>query len=227
MDLSIYNQSGTQVGTMPVDEASLGGEVRPALLKQAFVMFHANTRQGSARTKSRGMVEGSTRKLYKQKGSGNARMGAARTVIRKGGGVAFAKTRESFRRKLSKKMRQLANRNALLAKMIDFEGNAIDEIKVVDSFDFAAPKTRDMAQMLGALGVNRTCLVALNPADRNTALSARNIADVDTIRIDQLNAFEMLNHRYLVIDRAGLESFLDGSCFPKVEKKTDAGKEGA
>ena len=89
MDLSIYNQSGTQVGTMPVDEASLGGEVRPALLKQAFVMFHANTRQGSARTKSRGMVEGSTRKLYKQKGSGNARMGAARTVIRKGGGVAL------------------------------------------------------------------------------------------------------------------------------------------
>ena len=88
---------------------SLGGEVRPALLKQAFVMFHANTRQGSARTKSRGMVEGSTRKLYKQKALGNARMGAARTVIRKGGGVAAkTRTREDFRQTMPKKMRQLA-----------------------------------------------------------------------------------------------------------------------
>ena len=144
MDLSIYNQSGTQVGTMPVDEASLGGEVRPALLKQAFVMFHANTRQGSARTKSRGMVEGSTRKLYKQKGSGNARMGAARTVIRKGGGVAFAKTRtrEDFRQTMPKKMRQLANRNALLAKLVD------NEVKVIDSLDFAAPKRLNSSRCL-------------------------------------------------------------------------------
>jgi len=220
IELPIYNKTGEKVDSMQIDETTLGGpDIRSALLKQAYVVTHGNQRQSSARTRSRGMVKGSTRKIYKQKGTGNARMGANRTVIRKGGGVAFAKTRESFRRKLSKKMRQLANRNALLAKMIDFEGNAIDEIKVVDSFDFAAPKTRDMAQMLGALGVNRTCLVALNPADRNTALSARNIADVDTIRIDQLNVFELLNHRFLVVDRATLESFLDGSCFPKHEKK--------
>lgn len=222
IELPIYNKSGDKVDSMQIDETSLGGpDIRSALLKQAYVVVHGNQRQASSRTRSRGMVKGSTRKIYKQKGTGNARMGANRTVIRKGGGVAFAKTRESFRRKLSKKMRQLANRNALLAKMIDFEGNSLEEIKVVDSFDFAAPKTREMADMLGALGVNRTCLVALDPTNRTAALSARNIADVDTIRIDQLNVFDLLNHRFLVVDRATLESFIDGSCFPKHEEKKE------
>lgn len=205
---------------MQIDETKLGGpDIRSALLKQAYVVVHGNQRQASSRTKSRGMVRGSTRKIYRQKGTGNARMGANRTVIRKGGGVAFAKTRESFRRKLSKKMRQLANRNALLAKMVDFEGNILTEVKVVDKLDFKAPRTSEMATMLGALGVNRTCLVALNPANREAALSARNIAEVDTIRIDQLNVFDLLNHRFLVVDRATLESFIDGSCFPAREEE--------
>ncbi|MDP7574957.1 MAG: 50S ribosomal protein L4, partial [Phycisphaerales bacterium] len=84
IDLPILDKSGKQVDTLAIDEAALGNEVRPDLLKQAYVMYHANRRQGSARTKSRGMVEGSTRKLYRQKGTGNARVGNARTVIRKG-----------------------------------------------------------------------------------------------------------------------------------------------
>ena len=220
LEIPVYNRNGDKVDSMQIDEASLGGpDIRSALLKQAYVVVHGNQRQASARTRSRGMVKGSTRKIYRQKGTGNARMGANRTVIRKGGGVAFAKTRDSFRRKLSKKMRQLANRNALLAKMKDFDGNLLEEIKVVDSMDFAAPKTSAMASMLGALGVDRTCLVALQPSNRTAALSARNIANVDTIRVDQLNVFDLLNHRYLVIGRDALESFLDGSCFPEREKK--------
>ncbi len=220
LEIPVYNRNGDKVDSMQIDEASLGGpDIRSALLKQAYVVVHGNQRQASARTRSRGMVKGSTRKIYRQKGTGNARMGANRTVIRKGGGVAFAKTRDSFRRKLSKKMRQLANRNALLAKMKDFDGNLLEEIKVVDSMDFAAPRTSEMASMLGALGVDRTCLVALAPSNRTAALSARNIANVDTIRVDQLNVFDLLNHRYLVVGRAALESFLDGSCFPEREKK--------
>src|SRR5690554_1380696 len=111
IDVPIYNKTGEQVDSLAIDEAQLGSEVRPALLKQAYVMFHANRRQGSARTKSRGMVEGSTRKLYRQKGTGNARVGPRRTVVRKGGGVAFAKTkkREDYRLRMPKKMRRLAN----------------------------------------------------------------------------------------------------------------------
>lgn len=215
IELPIHDKTGKQVDTLQIDEATLGGEIRFALLKQAYVITHGNQRQGSARTRSRGMVNGSTRKLFRQKGTGNARMGANRTNIRKGGGVTFAKTRtrEAFRSKLTKKMRRLANRNALLAKLVD------GEVKCVDALTFDGPRTRDMAGVVTALGIDRTCLLALDPANRNAALSARNLKNVDTIRIDQLNAFELLNHRYLVIDRAGLESFLDGSCFAGAGKK--------
>ena len=211
IELPIYNQQGKQVDTLAIDEAQLGDEVRPVLLKQAYVLFHANQRQGSARTKSRGMVAGSKRKLYRQKGTGHARMGTRRTVIRKGGGVAFAKSkgRESYRQRMPKKMRRLANRNALLAKLVDAE------VKCVDDLTFASPKTGQMKTMLEALGIDRTCLLALDPANRNAALSARNLADVRTIRVEQLNAFDLLNHRYLVVDRASLEAFLDGSVWKK------------
>jgi large subunit ribosomal protein L4 len=207
IELPIYNQTGKQVETLAIDEAQLGNEVRPALLKQAYVMFHANQRQGSARTKNRSRVEGSTRKLYKQKHTGNARVGPVRTNLRKGGGVAFAKlrTHENFRQDMPRKMRRLANRNALLAKLVD------NEVKCIDALTFDAPRTRDFKAVLDALGVNRTCLVALDSANRNAALSARNLPDVSTVRIDQLNAFELLNHRFLVVDKSSLVAFLDGT----------------
>lgn len=206
IDLPVLDKSGKQVDTIAIDEAILGNEVRPDLLKQAYVMYHANRRQGSARTKSRGMVEGSTRKLYRQKGTGNARVGNARTVVRKGGGVAFAKTKktEIFRKRMPKGMRRLANRNALLAKLVD------GEVKCIDALDFATPRTRDMKDVLKSCGVDRTCLVALQEDNRNAAMSARNLTDVDIIRIDQLNVFELLNHRYLLVDRGSLEAWLAG-----------------
>ncbi|MBX3374343.1 MAG: 50S ribosomal protein L4 [Phycisphaeraceae bacterium] len=211
IDLPIYDRAGKQVDTLAIDESLLGAEVRPALLKQAYVMFHANRRQGSARTKNRGRVEGSTKKLYRQKGTGNARVGPRRTPTRKGGGVAFAKTktREDYRLDMPKKMRRLANRNALLAKLVD------GEVKCFDSLAFDAPKTSDFRRSLEAVGVNRTCLVALDRANRNAALSARNIDGCHTIRAEQLNAFELLNHRFLVIDRATLKAFVDGSIHGK------------
>ncbi len=214
IELPIYNREGKQVDTLNIDEATLGAEVKPTLLKQAYVMFHSNRRQGSARTKSRGMVEGSTRKIYKQKGTGNARMGQVRSNIRKGGGVTFAKTRthEDFRKDMPKKMRQLANRNALLAKLID------GEVKCIVDLDFENPKTKEFKAILDAVGIDRSCLVAVDSENRNAAVSARNIANVDTIRVDQLNVFELLNHRYLVVDKAAIESFLDGSAWKKDEE---------
>ncbi len=217
IDLPIYDRNGKQVDSLSIDEKDLGTEVRYALLKQAYVITHGNQRQGSARTRNRSRVAGSTRKLYKQKGTGNARAGTVRTNIRKGGGVAFAKvrSREDFRTSLTKKMRRLANRNALLAKLVD------GEVKCFADLSFEAPKTRDFAASLAAVGIDRTCLVALAKENRNGLRSARNIAEVDCTRIDQLSAFDLLNHRYLVTDRRSLESFLDGSCFastPVAEK---------
>ena len=154
IELPILNSEGKQVDVLKIDEAVLGGEIRHALLKQAYVVTHGNQRQGSARTKSRGSVEGSTRKLYKQKGTGNARVGASRVPNRKGGGVTFAKTRtrEDFRTDLTKKMRRLANRNALLAKLVD------NEVKCIDTLSYGEPSTKNFAGLLKKVGVDRTCL---------------------------------------------------------------------
>lgn len=214
IELPIHDHSGTQVDVMHIDPETLGSEVRHVLLKQAYVATHTSQRQGSARTKSRGMVQGSTRKLYKQKGTGNARVGPSRTIIRKGGGVAFAKTRtrEDFRPSLNKKMRRLANRNALLAKLVD------GEVKCFVDLAFDMPKTSQFAALLASVGIDRTCLVAVENGNRSAYLSARNLEHVDVIRVEQLNAFDLLNHRYLVIDRAALQSFLDGSCFPAADR---------
>lgn len=206
IELPVYDLKGTKVDTFSVNEALLGGEIRPALLKQAYVRLHANRRQGSARTKNRSLVEGSTRKLFKQKGTGNARRGPVRTNVMKGGGVAFAKTRtgEDFRKDMPRKMRRLANRNALLAKAVD------QEIKIIDRIDFNAPKTAEFKSLLDKVGIDRSCLVALDSGNVNARRSARNLDGVDTIRWEQLNVFELLNHRYLVIEKANLQAFIEG-----------------
>jgi len=221
IELPIYNMAGKKVDALAIDEARLGGEVRHALLKQAFVMFHANQRQGSARTKNRSRTEGSTRKLYKQKGTGNARAGNARTPIRKGGGVTFAKlrTREDFRQDMPKKMRRLANRNALLAKLVD------NEVKCFDALSFKEPRTKDFRATLDAVGINRTCLVAVDGANQNAALSARNISDCTTIRPEQMNVFHLLNHRFVVVERESLEKFIDGTLWANGEAEAPAAKQ--
>ena len=209
MNVPVYNIQGKSVGSIVIDEASLGGEINPTLIKQAYVRYHANLRQGSSRTKNRHEVEGSTKKIYKQKGTGNARHGDRKVNLFKGGGHGHSKkrTREDFRLDMPKKMRRKANRNALLAKLVD------NEVRVVESIEFAAPKTKDFSAFLEAIKVDKKALVALSPDEakaRNARLSGRNLESVTLCRADQLNCFEMLNHRYLVIGKADLESWLNG-----------------
>lgn len=206
MEVPVLNMKGQKVGSITVDEKALGGEVNPALIKQAYVRYHANTRQGSARTKSRGMVEGSTRKLYKQKHTGNARMGPVRTPMRRGGGHAFAKTRgrEAFRPDMPIKMRRKANRNALLAKLLD------GEVRVIDTLTFAKPGTAQFKALLEACKIDRSCLVALRHDNDNARKSARNIDDITVCNSETLTCFEMLNHRYMVIAKGDLEAWISG-----------------
>lgn len=209
MDVPVYNMKGSEVGKLTIDEQSLGGEVNAALIKQAYVRYHANTRQGSARTKNRRAVEGSTRKIYKQKGTGNARHGDRKANLFKGGGHGHSKkrTREDYRLDMPKKMRRKANRNALLAKLVD------NEVRIVDGLEMKSPKTKDFTAFLEALKIDRTALVAL-PVEgekaANARLSARNVDNVTLCRADQLNCFDMLNHRYLVIGKSELEAWLEG-----------------
>jgi len=205
IDLPVYNQKGEEVDRIQIDEALLGGRIRPVLLKQALVMYHANKRQGNATTKSRGMVTGSTRKLYRQKGSGRARMGANRTVVRRGGGVAFAKLPRDFRQRMPQKQRQLARNSAILAKLKS--NNAV----VVDKLEFEQPRTRDFIAVMNNLkiDVGRSCLVALNDADMNVYKSLRNIPRVEALEVEQLNAGIICNRRKLLFTRQALESLLN------------------
>lgn len=202
IDITVHNQAGKEVGTIQIDEQKLGGEVRPALLKQAYVRYHANLRQGSAKTKSRAETAYSTRKLFKQKGTGNARRGPAGTNIMRHGGHGFAKRPHSWRQDMPVKMRRLANRNALLAKAID------NEIKVVDKLDFDKPSTKDFRNLLESLKIDRTCLVALPSVSGHEAASARNLEHVNVTQIDRLNAFDLLNHRYLLVDKEAFQAYL-------------------
>jgi large subunit ribosomal protein L4 len=209
MDVPVYNMQGSQVGSFSIDEAALGGTVNADLLKQAYVRYHANLRQGSSRTKNRHQVEGSTRKIYKQKGTGNARHGDRKANLFRGGGHAHSKkrTREDYRVDMPKKMRRKANRNALLAKLVDAE------VRIVDRLEMAAPKSKDFATFLAAVKIDNSALVALNEngdGTKNLRLSARNHEDVTLCRADQLTAFNLLNHRYLVIGKADLQAWLEG-----------------
>lgn len=203
IEIPIFNVQGDRVDSLKVEEALLGDSVQPELLKQAYVRIHANRRQGTVATKGRDMVEGSTRKLYKQKGTGNARRGSVRTNIMKGGGVGHRKVPHSFRKDMPDKMRRLANRNAILSKIID------GEIRIVDDLNFSAPSTKQFVALLSALKVDKSILVALTDTRTPVAHSVKNIESVTLTQVDRLNVFDLLNHRYLVAEKSAIKSWLD------------------
>jgi len=212
-ELPVYNRDGKEIERIQIDEAVFGSHIRPALLKQAIVMFHANQRQGTVRTKSRGMVRGSTRKIYRQKGTGNARMGANRTVVRKGGGVAFAKKTRDFSQRMPKKQKQAARNSAILAKIKS------DDALVIDQLSLEQPRTREMVTTLSNLKIDRSCLVATGSYDLNIYKSFRNIPRVDVLSSEQLNAGAITNHRKLLFTREALESLIQLSSSASVGNK--------
>lgn len=210
IDVPILNIEGKEVGKYSVDEALLGTVVRPALLKQAIVRAHANNRQGTVLTKDRGEIEGSTKKLYAQKHTGNARRGNLRTNLMKGGGVTFGKRPRDFRQGMPLKQRRLARNNAILAKILS------NNIKLLDSFAVAGPKTKEVVKVLKALDADRSVLIATHGLDRNMYLSARNIAKTEVKPASDVNASDVLSKRTLVITKAALESVLKTATPSKV-----------
>lgn len=202
IEVPIYNLAGEKVESFNVDEAKLGGEVRTNLLKQALVMYHANKRQGTVKTKGRGEVEGSTRKMFRQKGTGNARTGGIRNPIKKGGGHAKQKDTKDWRLAMPKKARQLATKSALLSK---FQSS---DVKVVSDIKLDGIKTKPVAELFKKLGIDRSVLVALNGRDENMEKSARNIDRTKLTTVSQLNAWDLLNSRTLLLTKAGLQQIL-------------------
>ncbi len=203
IDIAVHNREGAEIDKLQVDEGLFGSSVRHSLLKQAIVMYHANKRVGTAATKSRGMVRGSTRKLFRQKGTGNARVGNSRTGKRVGGGVTFAKVKRDFGKRMPKKQRRLARDSAILAKLLS--GGVV----VVDELNFDAPKTKDFSQVLGNLKIDRSCLVAISENNENLYKSARNIPKVDVTTVVDLNAGDICNRQKMLFTKDAFLSLIN------------------
>jgi large subunit ribosomal protein L4 len=202
VNLAVYDMSGKKVGSYEIDPAELAPAVSKQLLHDAVVMYQANQRQGTQKTKTRGEVAGSTRKLYRQKGTGNARAGARRSGTRRGGGHIFAKRPRDFGWRMPRKALQAATRMALAARIAD------DEVRVVDGLAIAAPKTATVARMLKGMGLgDSTVLLASESHDANVWKSARNIAGLSVAPVAELNAWSILRPRSIVMTKAAIDAF--------------------
>lgn len=199
--LPIYNRSGAEVGKYDIDVAVLAPEINKQLLQDVVVMYQSNLRQGTAKTKTRAEVAGSTKKMYRQKGTGNARAGSRRSPVRLGGGHTFAKRPRNWYFRLPKKAVQLATRMALASKINDSSVLVIDELK------FAGPKTKEMAGILKALKVaGQSVLVTTADLDKPVYLSARNIDKVTVSPVADLNALSILKPRKVLVTKAALDA---------------------
>ncbi len=201
LTLNVLNRQGETVGTVDVDPEDFGGAVNRQLLHDVVVMHLANQRAGTHSTLRRGEVAGSTKKLFRQKGTGNARVGTRRTNKRKGGGTAKGPKPRDYEYHLPKKMVRAATRMALLSKFQDSEAVILDDLALPEV------KTKAMAAILKALKLGGlSCLIGTVNNDAKLYKSARNIPGVEVAPTSQFNAYTVLKQKRLVLTRAALEA---------------------
>lgn len=206
ISVPVRDVSGKEVGSYQFDPNELAPGVNKQLLHDVVVMYETNCRVGTVQTKTRGEVEGSTRKLYRQKGTGRARVGTVRSPIRRGGGHAHARRPRDWSYRLPKRAIRLATRMALLSKFLD------EQVVVLDSIAIGAPKTKAIANLLKAVGYrDESCLLAIEKEDANIWKSARNMPNVWVSPADGLNAYNLLHQKRLVVTKAALDQLRQGS----------------
>lgn len=200
ISLPIQNVSGQQVGTYEFDPNELASEINKQLLHDVVVMYETNERQGTVQTKNRGDVKGCKKKMYKQKGTGRARMGNKRTPMRRGGGHAFGKRPIDWMYRLPKKAVALATRMAILSKFQDNEVTILSELKLSEA------KTKLVVGVLQALGLaGSSCLLTTEMLDTDVWRAARNIPKVAVSPASELNAYKVLRQKKLVVTKAALD----------------------
>ena len=204
MQAALYNQAGTTVGTVELDEYIFGIEPNVPVMHQMMVLQQANARQGTSNTLTRGQVRGSTRKIYRQKGTGRARQGAIRAPHHSGGGVAFGPHPRKYTQAMPKKMRRLAVRSALSAKQAD------GQIRFVDALALDAPRTKAMIEVLQNLQAGDTkTLIVLSEKDENIRRSANNLPQVKTLLATYLNVIDLLKYDVVILPQAALAQIED------------------
>ncbi|HUS04055.1 MAG TPA: 50S ribosomal protein L4 [Dehalococcoidia bacterium] len=193
MRVPIYNLKGEVIGQMEISEEVFGIPFNEAVVHQAMVRQLANKRQGTASTKTRGEVTGSTRKLYAQKHTGRARRGDIKSPLLRGGGVAFGPKPRSYRQSMPKKMRRLALRCILSSKTRE------DNLKVIEEPLFERPKTKNMTDILSALGIDSTALIVTELSNPNVVKSASNLTNTKVLPSNLINVLDLLSYKTLII----------------------------
>ncbi|ABS20479.1 50S ribosomal protein L4 [Bacillus cytotoxicus] len=197
--VTVYNQTGSQVGEIELAEAIFGIEPNEAVLFEAVVMQRASLRQGTHKVKNRSEVSGGGRKPWRQKGTGRARQGSIRSPQWRGGGTVFGPTPRSYAYKLPKKVRRLAIKSALATKVVE------NNIVVLEDLVLNAPKTKDMVAVLKGLAVEKKALIVTADVNEAVELSARNIPGVTVITADGVNVLDVLHHDKLIMTKAAVE----------------------
>lgn len=199
--LEVKNLQGEKVEDIELEDGVFGLEVKQELLHEVFVAQSSNKRQSTSHTKGRGERAGSTRKPWKQKGTGRARTGSIRNPIWKKGGVVFGPTNErNFKKKINRKVLAQAIKMALSSKILS------SQLIVVDNFKLDQVKTKQADKGLSNLKIGRGALLALTRDEIDFARASRNLTKVDGINLDNLNVYELLNHRELIVSKQGIEA---------------------
>ena len=194
MQVPVYSMIGEVVRYIEISDDVFAVPFNQAVVHQAMVRQLANARQGTASTKSRGEVRGSHQKLFRQKGTGQARAGSRRSPIRRGGGVAFGPKPKSYRQEMPKKMHRLALKSVLSAKVED------KELVVLEKLELDEPKTKEIVKLLVALGISSSsALITTSQSEEKVVKSARNLVGVKTIPARLLNVVDILSHKVLLM----------------------------
>ena len=195
----VYKMDGSRVGEITLSDAVFGQEVNKTVLHSVVVNYLANQRQGTQSAKTRSEVAGGGAKPFRQKGTGRARQGSTRAAQWIKGGIIFAPKPREYRFSINKKVKNVAMRSALSSKVLD------KEILVMESLELEAIKTKQVTEMLKALGVEDKALLVTCDKNDNLYLSARNIYGVDVSYVGMLNVYDILNHGKLIIAKNAVE----------------------
>jgi large subunit ribosomal protein L4 len=203
MLVPVRNMAGEVVGETELRDDIFGAPVSKALMHQALVRQLANARLGTHKAKTRGEVRGSTRKIWRQKGTGRARHGSMKVNLWPGGGVAHGPLPRSYEKKMPRKMRRAAYRSALSVKAQE------EQIVVLDALEMGTPRTREMVGLIERLNLEGSVLIMLPEKNEGVERSARNLPDVKTVRASYLNIRDLLGYDYLLIPQGSVKVIED------------------
>jgi large subunit ribosomal protein L4 len=204
MEVVVRNLAGKEVEKMDVNADVFGVQIDEELLSQVYTVQYANKRHSKAHTKKRGEVRGSTKKPWKQKGTGRARTGSVKNPLWRSGGIIFGpRNVRNYSRKINKKVARLAVLMGLSGKLND------KKLVIVDSYELKENKTKFMAKAISDLKIKGTTLIAFDDKNSKYTQATRNLKGVKNINIKNLNVFDMLNSKYLIVDKEGVKFLED------------------